>query len=303
MQPKLEGFAAALVGSLDSAVLATVASDFAALEQTILSNPDLHGMLTDTSIAPVARGRVFQDLLDGRVHAVTARLAVYAARVVPAQDVPHAIADLASSIHLIQETGTQEFASLGLLAARERISGYTDALLDQVDTSNFTQVEEDLFRWAHIVRNNQELRRLLSDRDAPLDQRLAITQQLLEGKVLDIALTLIRFVVVGGRPRDVTGSIDYLVDYIAKARDWRVARIHTARPLDEQSRSQLVSSLAAVTGTSVELQIARDPSLLGGLLIEVGDLRLDATTRGRLGVLRESVAAGHYAPTTSDRNE
>jgi len=101
----------------------------------------------------------------------------------------------------------------------------------------------------------------------------------------------------------VTGSIDFLVDYIAKARDWRVARIHTARPLDEQSRTQLVSSLSAVTGRSVELQIARDPSLLGGLLIEVGDLRLDATTRGRLGALRESVAAGHFSPSPSDRNE
>jgi hypothetical protein len=35
----------------------------------------------------------------------------------------------------------------------------------------------------------------------------------------------------GGRPRDVVGTLDYLVNYVAQSRDWRVARVHTAREL------------------------------------------------------------------------
>ena len=303
MQPKLEGYVAARLGPLDRTVIATVARDFAALEQSILGNPELHGLLTDTSINPVARGRVLGELLAGKVNSTTSDLAVYAAVEVPAQEVPHAIAELAATIHLRQETGVQEFASLGLLAARERVSGYADALLDDVNAENFTEIERDLFRWAHIVRNNVELRRLLTDRDAPLEERLGITRSLLEGKVHAVALALACFVIVGGRPRDVTGSVDYLVDYIARARDWRIARIHSAQPLDEASQADLVASLGAVTGKSVELQVARDPSLLGGLLIEVGDLRLDATTRGRLGALRDAVASGRLYESALNRND
>jgi len=56
-----------------------------------------------------------------------------------------------------------------------------------------------------------------------------------------------------------------------------------------------------LTGKNVELQVAEDPSLLGGVLVEIGDLRLDATTRGRLGALRDAVASGHLYESAMNR--
>jgi F0F1-type ATP synthase delta subunit len=52
----------------------------------------------------------------------------------------------------------------------------------------------------------------------------------------------------------------------------------------------------------VELQIAEDPSLLGGVLVEIGDLRLDASTRGRLGALHDAVANGLDLESALQRN-
>jgi F-type H+-transporting ATPase subunit delta len=115
-------------------------------------------------------------------------------------------------------------------------------------------------------------------------------------------LALAQFTVVGGRPRDVVGTLDYLVNYVAQSRDWRVARVHTARSLTDENQSELASSLTALTGKSVELQIADDPSLLGGVLVEIGDLRLDATTRGRLGSLRDAVASSRSLESALLRN-
>jgi len=88
MLPKLEGFAAALLGSLNKAKLATVADELRSLEQTILSQADLRAVLTDTSIAGHARGEILRDLLSDKVDAATLRLSVYAASVAPAQEVP-----------------------------------------------------------------------------------------------------------------------------------------------------------------------------------------------------------------------
>ena len=112
-------------------------------------------------------------------------------------------------------------------------------------------------------------------------------------KVDSVTLALASFVITGGRARDVVGTLDFLVDYVARARDWRVARVHTARPLDEQSQADLVASLASLTGKNVELQIADSPELLGGILVEIGDFRLDASTRARLSELRDAVAPSH----------
>jgi F-type H+-transporting ATPase subunit delta len=303
MLARLEGFAAAHLAALDAPVLATVVRDLAALEQTVISRGDLRGVLTDTSLSGVNRGQVLHDLLDGKVNAVTLEIAVYAASKVPAQEVPRAFADLYAIANELQENGVIDWKTLGLLAARQRVGGYADAVLDLLDTSHFAQVEEELFRWARTVEANDGLRRLLVDRDAPLESRLTTVDALLSGKVNPITLSLARYVIEGGRARDVVGTLDFLVDYVASARDWRVARVHSARALDANSQSQLVNSLVALTGKNVELQIDEDPTLLGGVLVEVGDLRLDATTRGRLSTLHDAVAAGRLYVPTMNRND
>jgi F0F1-type ATP synthase delta subunit len=302
MLPKLEGFAAALLGRLDQGVLATVVSDLDAFSTTIQSRDDLSAVLTDTSIGHVARGQVVSDLLGGKVGADALRLSVYAATAVPAQEVPHAIDELTYSARTLLDTGEFHHPGLGLLDARRRVAGFADAYLDEVDTENFSTIEDDLFRWARTVEANEALRQLLLDRDAPLEARLGLTTQLLQGKVDSVSLALAQFTIVGGRPRDVVGTLDYLVNYVAQSRDWRVARVHTARSLTDENRSELASSLTALTGKSVELQIADDPSLLGGVLVEIGDLRLDATTRGRLGSLRDAVASSRSLESAVLRN-
>jgi len=303
MLPKLEGYAAARLGSLDAVALATVSGELSSLEQTVLGRADLRAVLTDTSIAGASRGLIVHDLLSEKVHDVTLQVAVYAASNVPAQEVPHSLAELAIAARELLQNGTYPLAGLALLASRQRVAGYADALLDDVDAQNFDEIEDELFRWARTVEGNLELRRLLLDRDASLESRLGTVQALLGDKVDSVTLALARFVIAGGRSRDVVGTLDYLVDYVANARDWRVARVHTARPLDEQSRADLVASLSLLTGKNVELQVADSPELLGGVLVEIGDLRLDATTRARLSALRDAVSPGHLYESSLNRND
>lgn len=303
MLPKLEGYAAALLGALDETTLADVAGELAAFERAVLTQADLRGMLSDTSLTGVVRGQVVGDILSGKVHQETQRLAVYAAAVVPAQEVPSAMGELAHGADVVRESRETPPRNLGLLAARRRVAGYADAALEGVDTSDFSQIEDDLFRWARTVEENIDLRRVLLDRDAPLDSRLGLVDQLLGGKVSPVSLRLARYVIAGGRPRDVVGTLYFVVDYVAQSRNWRVARVYTARPLDEQSRTDLVRSLGALTGFDVELQIADESDLLGGVVVEVGDVRLDASTRGRLAALHDSVSSGHFYDDTLNRND
>src|ERR1700677_3419942 len=95
MLPKLEGFASAIFDRLDHEALSTVASDLDAFTTTVQAQDELSAVLTDTSIGSVARGQVVNDLLSGKVSSEALRLSVYAATVAAAQEVPHAIDDLA----------------------------------------------------------------------------------------------------------------------------------------------------------------------------------------------------------------
>jgi F-type H+-transporting ATPase subunit delta len=292
MQPKLEGFAVAHVEEMSANALATLANELVAFERAILSESALRGVLADTSLSATVRGRVVRTLLENKVGPDTLDLAVYAATNAPAQEVAHSFSDLVYLATLKVDFGDVHVSLLGLRAARQRVSGVADAILNGVDVADFARIEEELFRWARVIEATPDLRRTLVDRDAPLAARLGLVDALLGGKVAPAALRLARFVIIAGRARDVVGTLDHLVDYVARARDWRVARVRTARDLDATSEAQLAAALMTLTGKNVELQIAADPSLLGGVVVEVGDLRLDASTRGRLGALHDALQSG-----------
>jgi len=137
------------------------------------------------------------DVLSGKVHDVTLQIAVYAASHAPAQEVPHALGELAIAARELVQDGTYPLGGLGLLASRQRVAGYADAQLDDVDAQNFDEIEDELFRWARTVEGNLELRRLLLDRDADLASRLGTVQALLGDKVDVVTLALAKFVIEG----------------------------------------------------------------------------------------------------------
>ena len=123
--------------------------------------------------------------------------------------------------------------TLSLMQSRQRVGGYATAIHEDLATSELEELEDSLFRFARIVASTPELRAALVDRDLAPSARQGLVTQLLEGKVHPSALSLIRYVVVGGRARDIVGTLDWLVEQTAKARGWRIARVRSAAPIEE----------------------------------------------------------------------
>jgi F-type H+-transporting ATPase subunit delta len=66
-----------------------------------------------------------------------------------------------------------------------------------------------------------------------------------------------------------------------------VARVRSARAIDEDEQRRLAQALQRLTRQPVELQVTEDPSLLGGAVVQVGDLLVDASAEHRLQQLEE----------------
>ena len=60
--------------------------------------------------------------------------------------------------------------------------------------------------------------------------------------------------------------------------------------LDESARSRLQEKLQRVTGKTITLTEKVDPSVLGGLRLDLGGTRLDGTVQGRLERLRNEIS-------------
>ncbi len=66
----------------------------------------------------------------------------------------------------------------------------------------------------------------------------------------------------------------------------------SAAQLDDREVAALRERLETRTGGRVELSLAVDPALLGGIQVRMGDLLLDGSVRGRLERLRDRIISG-----------
>lgn len=67
--------------------------------------------------------------------------------------------------------------------------------------------------------------------------------------------------------------------------------VTSAVPLDDAQRQRIVSDLRTKYGSTLELSFSVDPSLIGGLIIRVGDQVLDNSLRTRLSSIQRNMLA------------
>jgi F-type H+-transporting ATPase subunit delta len=71
-----------------------------------------------------------------------------------------------------------------------------------------------------------------------------------------------------------------------------LATATSAAPLSPDEIQAVTGRMEQITGGRVELDVQVDPSLLGGLVVRVGDRLIDGSVRGRLERLRNQLVSG-----------
>lgn len=64
----------------------------------------------------------------------------------------------------------------------------------------------------------------------------------------------------------------------------------TAIPLNDEDKLKLKEKLEKITGKNIKIQNKIDTSLLGGVLVRIGDKVIDGTVKGRLDELKDSLS-------------
>jgi F-type H+-transporting ATPase subunit delta len=67
-------------------------------------------------------------------------------------------------------------------------------------------------------------------------------------------------------------------------------RVTSAKPLDDETVKSIGQRIEEQTGQRIDLDANVDPDVIGGLVLRVGNLVMDASVRGRLERLRKEVA-------------
>lgn len=278
-----------------AARIGVLSGDLTAFAELLVASEPLRLALTDPTIPAAARSAVLEDLLSGRIGAEALKVLTFVVAWERADELPKTVEQLVEAVDLAHQGAEgagrdlQETA-VGRGGALERLRGYAEWELEAVtDPAEVDEIEDELFRLAHIVDDTKALKDALTKRELPVSTRLAVVSDLLSGKVHGATERLAGYVLRAGHLRDLGGALGYVAELAARERGRRVAHVRVAAELSRGEEERLSAALGRVVRRPVELRVTVDPAVIGGVEVQVGDTVIDGTLRHRLEQLRETL--------------
>jgi F-type H+-transporting ATPase subunit delta len=241
---------------------AVLGQDLFQLAALIRSEPALRRAVTDVSTPAEAKASLVRSLLGDRVGA-------------PALDL------------LVDAVGHRWVASRDLADVVEHLG--VVAVVRSAGRQESSRLADELFAVAQAVEDSDELRNALSDPARSVEDKVALLRGLLGGRALPATLTLVEQALAGSF-RSFHAGITQYQKVAAAAHGEGVALVRVARALNEADRSRLEQALTAQYGRPVHLNIQVEPSLVGGMRVEIGDDVIDGTVAARLDDVRRKLA-------------
>jgi F-type H+-transporting ATPase subunit delta len=243
---------------------AKIGEDLFSVTNLLSANPGLRRALTDPSRSGEAKAGLVTRLLGDKLggECVDLLSGLVRGRWSRANDLTDAVEQLAVS---------------AVLAGAER-AGRLDA------------VEDELFRFSRIISGDQGLRDAVSSRSEGIDRKAELVRRLLGGKAAPETMRLAVQAATLPRGLRTEQALEGYVDAAAARRRQLVAHVVAALPLDERQRARLTAALQRQYGRPIRLNIDVDPSVVGGVRVEVRGEVVDGTVSARLDEARRRLA-------------
>jgi F-type H+-transporting ATPase subunit delta len=150
-------------------------------------------------------------------------------------------------------------------------------------------VREELEDLVHAIDTVDELAALLENPEIESNAKASVLDQVLGGAD-ELVRNFVRLLVEKGREgeiRDIAADFEALVAEEERILD---VELTTAQQLSDTEFGRIVGRIEAASGRKVQATRTVDPALIGGIVLQAGSMRLDASVRGRLERLRQTLA-------------
>lgn len=166
-------------------------------------------------------------------------------------------------------------ALLGAAKAENKI----DAVADQLES-----LVLDVFK------SHPNLELVLNNPKMAAEDKMALLDRVFKSKMEGTLLTFLKVLCRRQRINSIRSIQQAVADLRAEIAGVIRVTATVSSPLDAQTESALIAKLKSIFNKDVRLSTVVDPSILGGLIIRVGDTVFDASVDGQLDMLRKSAS-------------
>jgi len=138
------------------------------------------------------------------------------------------------------------------------------------------------------IESNEELQDLLGNPEADTRLKADVLADVAQGAD-ELVVNFVRLLAEKGRAAELGEIADELDTLVAKEQRILDVELTTAHELTDAEFQSILDQIESASGRKVQAERKVDPNLIGGIVLQAGSMRLDASVRGRLERLRQDL--------------
>ncbi len=161
---------------------------------------------------------------------------------------------------------------------------YGDALFSiAIEENKLDTIWEEIRTIREVVQDNPDFLAVICHPEMEQEKKLSVLDDIFKGKMSDDTMGFLNVLIRKGRFGEILSILDYFDEQAKAYKKIGVVKVSTPMALDDAQREQVETKLLEVTEyESLEVEYEIDESLLGGIVIRIGDRVLDNSIRSKM---------------------
>ena len=179
---------------------------------------------------------------------------------------------------------------------------YSRAMLDLAEAEGQGEaLLDELRQLTELIAEREDFHRFMVSPLVDVSEREKFLEKNLRGRASDLLVNALQVINQHGRlPLLETIAETYRAEI--QERHGRVdVRVTTAVPLGDEVRRQLTGAIEKMTQRTASLEESVDPALIGGLVVRIGDRKIDTSVATELRKLRRTLGERAAQEILKDR--
>ena len=169
---------------------------------------------------------------------------------------------------------------------------YGEALFELAKEQNtLDAVQEEAVAILEIFEQNEELVKLLNHPKISKEEKIAVIENIFKGRASDEMVGFLVLIVEKGRYNEICQIFTYFLEQVKEFKRIGVAYVTSATPLTAEQQKKIEEKLLATTKyIQFEMHFDVDKSLIGGMVIRIGDRVVDSSIRTKLNQMTQTLS-------------
>jgi F-type H+-transporting ATPase subunit delta len=172
-------------------------------------------------------------------------------------------------------------------------STYAEALMGNLEPEQYAEAYEDIVTFTALYAQEPRIKMLLDNPAIHGDDRSKLVLSIADrGGFLEVSKSFLLLVLEKDRMGILSDVADRFQELIREREGRELANVTSAVELSPEQVERLRAKLSDYVKKNVEISVTVDPTLIGGMVIRVGNRIMDSSMVNVLSNLKESLIEG-----------